>query len=62
MTMRGLLVLLLLTMGLCASAQATDEQLAAQYMQAAVPPGVGAMAAILKMPSGALEGVLAEAA
>ncbi len=34
MTMRGLLVLLLLTMGLCASAQATDEQLAAQYMQA----------------------------
>ena len=33
-----------------------------QYMQAAVPPGVGAMAAILKMPSEALEGVLAEAA
>lgn len=33
-----------------------------QYMQAAVPPGVGAMAAILKMPAGALEGVLAEAA
>jgi [acyl-carrier-protein] S-malonyltransferase len=33
-----------------------------QYMQAAVPPGVGAMAAILKMPSEALDGVLAEAA
>ncbi len=34
MTMRSLLVLLLMTLGLCASAQATDEQLAAQYMQA----------------------------
>lgn len=33
-----------------------------QYMQAAVPPGVGAMAAILKMPLAALDGVLAEAA
>ena len=33
-----------------------------QYMQAAVPAGVGAMAAILKMPLAALEGVLAEAA
>ena len=33
-----------------------------QYMQAAVPAGVGAMAAILKMPLEALEGVLAEAA
>ncbi len=32
------------------------------YMQQAVPPGVGAMAAILKMPAGRLEGVLAEAA
>lgn len=33
-----------------------------QYMQAAVPPGVGAMAAILKMPFEKLDGVLAEAA
>jgi [acyl-carrier-protein] S-malonyltransferase len=33
-----------------------------QYMQAAVPPGVGAMAAILKLPEGKLEQVLAEAA
>jgi [acyl-carrier-protein] S-malonyltransferase len=32
------------------------------YMQQAVPPGVGAMAAILKMPADRLEGVLAEAA
>src|SRR5215467_3161751 len=30
-----------------------------QYMQSAVPPGVGAMAAILKLPEGKLEGVLA---
>lgn len=33
-----------------------------QYMQEAVPLGVGAMAAILKMPLEALDGVLAEAA
>jgi [acyl-carrier-protein] S-malonyltransferase len=33
-----------------------------QYMQEAVPAGVGAMAAILKLPEGALEGVLAQAA
>jgi [acyl-carrier-protein] S-malonyltransferase len=33
-----------------------------QYMQEAVPAGVGAMAAILKLPAGALEGVLAQAA
>ena len=33
-----------------------------QYMQEAVPPGVGAMAALLKLPEGKLEGVLAEAA
>jgi [acyl-carrier-protein] S-malonyltransferase len=33
-----------------------------QYMQQAVPPGVGAMAALLKLPEGKLEGVLAEAA
>jgi [acyl-carrier-protein] S-malonyltransferase len=33
-----------------------------QYMQEAVPAGVGAMAAILKLPGGALEGVLAQAA
>jgi [acyl-carrier-protein] S-malonyltransferase len=33
-----------------------------QYMQMAVPAGVGAMAAILKMPVEALGGVLAEAA
>jgi [acyl-carrier-protein] S-malonyltransferase len=33
-----------------------------RYMQEAVPPGVGAMAALLKMPEGALAGVLAEAA
>src|SRR5216684_1958582 len=33
-----------------------------QYMQQAVPAGVGAMAALLKLPEGKLEGVLAEAA
>lgn len=33
-----------------------------QYMQEAVPAGVGAMAALLKLPEGALDGVLAEAA
>jgi [acyl-carrier-protein] S-malonyltransferase len=33
-----------------------------QYMQAAVPPGVGAMAAILKLPEGKLDAVMAEAA
>jgi [acyl-carrier-protein] S-malonyltransferase len=33
-----------------------------QYMQAAVPPGVGAMAALLKLPEGKLDSVLAEAA
>ncbi|HXJ44682.1 MAG TPA: ACP S-malonyltransferase, partial [Bryobacteraceae bacterium] len=33
-----------------------------RYMQEAVPAGVGAMAAILKMPVAALDGVLAEAA
>jgi [acyl-carrier-protein] S-malonyltransferase len=33
-----------------------------QYMQEAVPAGVGAMAAILKLPEGKLEDVLAEAA
>jgi [acyl-carrier-protein] S-malonyltransferase len=33
-----------------------------RYMQEAVPPGMGAMAAILKLPEGALNGVLAEAA
>jgi [acyl-carrier-protein] S-malonyltransferase len=33
-----------------------------RYMQEAVPAGVGAMAAILKLPEGALEGVLSEAA
>ena len=33
-----------------------------QYMQAAVPPGVGAMAAILKLPEGKLDAVLAAAA
>lgn len=33
-----------------------------QYMQDAVPAGVGAMAAILKLPDGMLDGVLAEAA
>jgi [acyl-carrier-protein] S-malonyltransferase len=33
-----------------------------QYMQEAVPAGVGAMAALLKLPEGALGGVLAEAA
>lgn len=33
-----------------------------QYMQEAVPPGVGAMAALLKLPEGKLEGVLEEAA
>ncbi|MBK9168491.1 MAG: ACP S-malonyltransferase [Bryobacterales bacterium] len=32
------------------------------YMQEAVPAGVGAMAALLKLPEGALGGVLAEAA
>jgi len=33
-----------------------------RYMQEAVPPGVGAMAAILRMPEGALEAVLQQAA
>ena len=33
-----------------------------QYMQEAVPPGVGAMAALLKMPEEQLDRVLAEAA
>jgi [acyl-carrier-protein] S-malonyltransferase len=33
-----------------------------QYMQQAVPPGVGAMAAILKLPLEALQGILSEAA
>jgi [acyl-carrier-protein] S-malonyltransferase len=33
-----------------------------QYMQDAVPPGVGAMAALLRLPEGALDGVLREAA
>jgi [acyl-carrier-protein] S-malonyltransferase len=33
-----------------------------QFMQHAVPQGVGAMAALLKLPEGRLEGILAEAA
>ncbi len=33
-----------------------------QYMQAAVPPDVGAMAALLKLPEGKLDSILAEAA
>jgi [acyl-carrier-protein] S-malonyltransferase len=33
-----------------------------EYMQEAVPEGVGAMAALLRLPDGALESVLAEAA
>src|SRR6185436_5225591 len=33
-----------------------------QYMQEAVPPGVGAMAALLKMPEDKLDAVLQEAA
>jgi [acyl-carrier-protein] S-malonyltransferase len=33
-----------------------------QYMQEAVPAGVGAMAALLKLPEGALDGVLEQAA
>jgi [acyl-carrier-protein] S-malonyltransferase len=33
-----------------------------QFMQAAVPPGVGAMAALLKLPEGKLDGILYEAA
>jgi [acyl-carrier-protein] S-malonyltransferase len=33
-----------------------------QYMQEAVAPGVGAMAALLKLPEGALDGILKEAA
>jgi len=33
-----------------------------QYMQEAVPPGVGAMAALLKLPEGKLDGVLEQAA
>jgi [acyl-carrier-protein] S-malonyltransferase len=32
-----------------------------RYMQEAVPPGIGAMAAILKLPEGAWEAVLSEA-
>ena len=33
-----------------------------QYMQEAVPPGVGAMAALLRLPEGALDGILQQAA
>jgi [acyl-carrier-protein] S-malonyltransferase len=33
-----------------------------RYMQEAVPAGVGAMAALLKLPAGALEGILEQAA
>ena len=33
-----------------------------QYMQQAIPPGIGAMAALLKLPDGALDGILAAAA
>jgi [acyl-carrier-protein] S-malonyltransferase len=33
-----------------------------RYMQEAVPPGVGAMAALLKLPDGKLDGVLEQAA
>ncbi len=33
-----------------------------RYMQEAVPPGVGAMAALLRLPEGKLEGILQEAA
>jgi [acyl-carrier-protein] S-malonyltransferase len=33
-----------------------------RYMQEAVPPGVGAMAALLKLPDGKLDGILDEAA
>lgn len=33
-----------------------------QYMQEAVPAGVGAMAALLKLPEGKLDGILTEAA
>src|SRR3712207_1389214 len=33
-----------------------------QFMQDAVPQGVGAMAALLKLPEGKLDGILAEAA
>jgi [acyl-carrier-protein] S-malonyltransferase len=33
-----------------------------QYMQEAVPPGIGAMAALLRLPEGKLDGILAEAA
>lgn len=33
-----------------------------QYMQEAVPPGVGAMAALLRLPDGQLDSILAQAA
>ena len=33
-----------------------------RYMQEAVPPGIGAMAALLKLPEGKLDGILADAA
>jgi [acyl-carrier-protein] S-malonyltransferase len=33
-----------------------------QYMQAAVPPGVGAMAAVIRLPDGKLDDILAKAA
>jgi len=33
-----------------------------RYMQEAVPPGVGAMAALLKLPEGKLDGILEQAA
>jgi [acyl-carrier-protein] S-malonyltransferase len=37
-------------------------RLRGRYMQEAVPPGVGAMAALLKLPAGQLDRILAEAA
>ncbi len=37
-------------------------RLRGQYMQQAVPPGVGAMAALLKLPEGKLDGLLRQAA
>lgn len=37
-------------------------KLRGRYMQEAVPAGVGAMAALLKLPEGKLDGILAEAA
>ncbi len=48
--------------GLCFADAVRLVRKRGQYMQEAVPQGVGAMAAILKLPEGKLESVIAQAA